>query len=399
MQKAVWKMNILILVAILVTIASVMAGLTSFGDAIMFHIMWAIAGAAGDVAKDRTSLSHAVLLCVIMGLASIPLQVYFAWGKLRLTLPYGIVASLTGSITVPIGASLLFYADLQGIKIFVGLLFFLFACGRLTASLIPPAPPLPPPVPPAVLEAGEAVLKPPAVLESVHSTSTAGSSSSNDDSAVRVSPSADWVIDTWPGRIPALVIQPISPKYGVKATLAIVAVTGLAAGLLGGLLAVAGPPLMICFSVLELDKDVIRAIKISYTLFEAPSRIGMFTSPASTFSIPVYGNQYLVTILFSLLGNVVGTWLRRFCDTARIVQILLCLVLLSSSILLGALDSPAVAAAFTIVVLLWCLLVLVLRTRPGVYHGGMAVMRAGLQAAWACMRQGRGGRGAAEQIP
>lgn len=392
-------MNVLILVAILVTIASVMAGLTSFGDAIMFHIMWAIAGAAGEVAKDRTSLSHAVLLCVIMTLASIPLQVYFAWGKLRLTLPYGIVASLTGSITVPIGASLLFYADLQGIKIFVGVLFFAFACARLTASLIPSPPAQQPGV------AGEDKSKEPAVLVDTFTDPTGGRVEESSSESVQVSPNADWVVDLWPGGIPALVIQPISPKYGVKATLVIVAVTGLAAGLLGGLLAVAGPPLMIAFAVLDLDKDVIRAIKISYSVFEAPSRIGMFTSPASTFSIPLYGNQYLITIIFSIVGNTAGTWLRRFCDTARIVQILLCLVLLSSSILLGALEQPAVAAAFVVIVLLWLGLVFALRMRPDVYHAGMGYVRAGMQQVGqavqgVCKRKGSAyGHSGAQQIP
>jgi hypothetical protein len=200
-------------------------------------------------------------------------------------------------------------------------------------------------------------------------------------------PHPDLVLDPWPGTLPSFVVQPISPAYGVKPTLLVISITGLGAGLLGGLLSVSGPPLMICFAILGLNKDTIRALNMSYSILILPSRVAMFTSSASTFNIPVYGRQYLVTIIFALVGNLVGTYLRRFCDTNRIVQILLLLVLLSSSILLGALDDAAVAATFAIAVVAWAAFVLYMRYRPPVYHAGMAVVRGWVGSAW------RGARG------
>lgn len=397
-ERSHTMVDILVLVAILVVLASVISGLTSFGDAIVFHVMWAVAAALGEVASDRASLAHAVLLTVIMGVANIPPQLFFAWGKLRVTIPYGFVASITGTLTVPLGAQTLYFGELTGVKTFIGIFFALFAGGQLTASLVPPLPLPPPPEACAMGEGGDAVVSqggtadpapPPLAAVQPVADGVAATPACVDADLVTAQ---DWVVDLWPGRLPVLVLQPLSQVYGVKATLLILLCTGAVAGFLSGMLGVAGPPLMIAFAVLGFDKDTIRAIKISYTLFELPSRVVMFTgSRGNVFDASARGDQYAVAVVASLVGNLCGTWLRQFADTGRILQLLFVLTLLSSSILLGALESAVVAASFAAVVTVWALAVAYWRVRPGTYHAGVACARAGVGRAWRVVRGGRGG--------
>jgi hypothetical protein len=59
--------------AICAAISCCVSGLTSFGDAITFHIVWAIATAMGLAPPGRVSLAKAVIFVTVMSLANMPL--------------------------------------------------------------------------------------------------------------------------------------------------------------------------------------------------------------------------------------------------------------------------------------------------------------------------------------
>lgn len=120
---------------LLVLACGFVAGLTSFGDAILFHVLWAVCGAAGVVPKGHDSLTKAVLFLSLMPLANLPLQLWLTRHELVRALPYGLAMSTTSLGMVVVGARLLFYGDFDALKLSIGAVFLVFSSVRLTSSI------------------------------------------------------------------------------------------------------------------------------------------------------------------------------------------------------------------------------------------------------------------------
>lgn len=78
-------------------LSSFLAGLTSFGDAIAFHILWSLAQLVGLIdAPQRTSLAKAVLYLTVMPIANMPLALFAARKSLLQCAPFGAAMASTG---------------------------------------------------------------------------------------------------------------------------------------------------------------------------------------------------------------------------------------------------------------------------------------------------------------
>jgi uncharacterized membrane protein YfcA len=475
----------MVLPPIVAGLASLVSGLTSFGDAIMFHVMFAIARAAGLVTESgRASLTRAVVYVTVMSVGNMPLQVFFARKDLLRCHPYGLTMVCAGVTMVPVGASLLFAADLGVLTLLVGIFFCLFAASRLSvtvveaalartrrgdsktagdrtseeprvglddtnaavafaagagasavaanvaergagpsprsqveaemeaelaaaaAAAVAPAESVRPAVSPGRDTQIELVVQSPsthmpradastAALEhagagmllnhegdggsSVHLTPlspephtraaaapsaqvalapppgndasarhTAASAAAAEDAAAIAAARAS--VRTWRD---AWRVS-ISPLHRVRRTLFTLFFAGFASGLLNGLLGTGGPPQMIAYSLLRVDKDAIRGTGTVYGMVEIFVRITVFATAASTpFDMENEWGVYLAIIGCSWLGFLLGTWARRFTDSDAILRLLLAIVYLSSLILLGGLKDGVVAGGFAAATAVW----------------------------------------------
>jgi uncharacterized membrane protein YfcA len=349
-------------------------------------------------------------------------------------LGYALANASTGVPMVVVGASLLFSADLFALKLFVGLFFLLFSVVKLSAAAVgvgkrklaaervakeqaeeakkPAAAASDLPVggseAAAAWEeaAGESLPSPaeaaaadPALAEgAVHKPSAGAETRAEEDGSdlivVSPVPGADMPTPTssasthrssslFSSCLSAQIakLPPISATYSVKATVIAFIISGAFAGLLNGLLGTGGPPQMVVFSILEVDKETIRSMSAIYGAFLLPVRAYMFTQAQGNVFNPDDWPTYLSVAVASWGGFLGGTLLRRRADTDAIIRVLLVLVFASSAILLGALEDAGLAAAYVVGGLLWggALFGLVLRPGrcPGLIAGWDAAARCG----------------------
>jgi len=418
----------------------------------MFHVLWAICGAVGLLAAGRRdTLTKAVLYITIMPLANLPIQVWVSRAALWRCAPYGAVMAITGLCMVPVGARLLFFGDLTGLKLGVGSFFLLFSFARLTTSITawgrerkqggtaadspiagaptgagldtpaatstavivqgsagpmdgvelvhtPPASPTstPAPLPLSPLQPGtdsadgsvkEVAADAPSAPAGVHAShetaeldgamllKTAEGGAVDTQAAVEPGDrggvvteavSRDWVLPvTCCGcRGKRCVIESVSQRFIVRNSLLLLFATGSLSGLLGGLFGTGGPPQMIAFSLLGVDKDTIRGVSTVYGMLELGMRVVMFTATdGSVFDGREWG-VYLAIAGASWVGFTLGTWLRQWCNTDAIIRMLLLLVFASSGILLGALDDNRIAVGFGVGMAVWLAALSLLAWRP-----------------------------------
>lgn len=461
-------------------ICSVVAGLTSFGDAIMWHVLWALCGAIGLIStSSRESLTKAVLYLTVMPLANLPIGLYVSRKQLWPCAPYGFTMAVTGLCFVSVGAWLLFHADLTALKIGVGSFFISFSVLKLTGSVASwglkrqekkaatsagaadggatatskplseaagkagvDSSPVDTGGSQVALEAlsastshstaaaaewakvepiggwggyapagGAAAVPVPVVayVGSAAATSAVGvggsvNAKSSSDAALSssLSSSSAAAAAAPPAKLPSCLhplwrlwrrvsarLHPISPRYAPGPCLGILFATGTASGLLGGMMGTGGPPQMMAFALLAVDKDVIRGVSMVYGLLETGLRVAMFTTGAGS---PFDANEwpiYAGIAVASWAGFGAGTFLRRWADTEAIIRLLLLLVFMSSAILLGALQNRAVAATFIVAGIAWLLGLAYVFRKPQRYMQCMSSIGRTLRALWrSCCSRG-----------
>jgi hypothetical protein len=152
----------------------------------------------------------------------------------------------------------------------------------------------------------------------------------------------------------------ISEKYSQKACSGILFGTGLASGLLGGLVGSGGPPQIIAFSVLKPDKSVIRGVKVFSTTVANAIRLLMFAvSGTNMFSSEPWW-VYVCVCVASLIGSIIGTKVRDYFPTRAILLCLNVLLYLSTAFLFRAIEKLIPAIAFgTLTIVLAAALVLI----------------------------------------
>ena len=115
-------------------VSSVSMGLTSFGDAIVFHSLWAAAGALGLYDASHDTLASAVLYIVIMPLACLPAMLWATRADLRRCAGWGTLCASSSVTTIPLGAALLLHTDVGLLKVCAGCFFLLFSVSQILAS-------------------------------------------------------------------------------------------------------------------------------------------------------------------------------------------------------------------------------------------------------------------------
>jgi uncharacterized membrane protein YfcA len=320
-------MDSLPVLGVLSLVSCTVAGITAFGDAIMFHLLRATLSAAGYGGAERADLQRAVLYVLCFSLAKQPLQVYVSRGALARCAPYSLAQFVTGSVFNAVGVSLLFFGNLRAVKICVGIFFLGFSLSRLA--------------PDCVKVARRRVHGPAAAGGPLMRGGSTPEAPASGEAGAKGAVNADeWWVDSKedeppsvapPPTVCGVAVRPISPIYSAKATLCAYLCTGVVSGVMGGLMGVAGPPQMAIAMVLRLDKDDIRGVGVAFACLTLPVQALLLTTTAGTvFDLEAAWPKYAVVMVGAVCGTSIGIWIRRFVDTEDVVRVLLVLIALSS---------------------------------------------------------------------
>jgi len=360
--------------------ASLSAGLTGFGDAVVYVVLWGACDALALVPQG--ALREAAAFIAIVALTQAPLLLVSARRELARMLPYSVAMNASAVPFSALGAWVLYHAEVVALKRFVGSFFLIFAAARLSGTVLAIARERR-----AAAAAAEAAAAAGAAGAAAGASTAAEAvvgvnaalASAAEIPAAHTAPEAPalpsrggeggvdgdlTLVSSAPSSSPLARaagalrwaearLHPISRlapvPYSARASLLLLLCTGCMSGFLSGLMGVGGPPLMVAFSLLVVDKDDIRAISALYCLFELPTRVAVMwrqsVGGADGFGA-VDAALAGCTAAGALLGFSAGGFLRRFVDSANILRVLLAIVLVASGVLLGALESGAVALAF-----------------------------------------------------
>lgn len=197
---------------------------------------------------------------------------------------------------------------------------------------------------------------PPAVLEAARAASAGGAS-------VNLAPSASSevrggarrcaaLIDFVRAPLPASYFPRLSPVFEPKSMLILLLCAGMCGGFLGGLLGTGGPPMMLAYAQLQLDKDVLRGFAIEPSILMLVRLTMYVASPVSVVDFGADGGlgdaPIAATIAASsLVGMVMGSSVRHYLPVDGLIAAILLLVFVASALMLHA-DSDVFTATFYI---------------------------------------------------
>jgi hypothetical protein len=148
---------------------------------------------------------------------------------------------------------------------------------------------------------------------------------------------------------------PVSPVLSPLPLLSVLAFASLCAGVLNGMLGAGGPPLMLAYSFLELDKDVLRGFGVVPSIFMVLRMILYVAVPNGVFDT----QEVLVYLLIGVAsagGSAAGGRLRASCSATALLRAILGLVWLSGWSMLGAFSDALPAGLAGASTILWLLL-------------------------------------------
>jgi uncharacterized membrane protein YfcA len=348
------------------------------GDAVTFHTLWALCGAIGVLPVAR--LRKAVLYASIVPMSNMPLMVYRAIADIRRFWRWGVLVAVAAGIMTPIGAHLLLTVDVPLVKRAAGLLFLGFGIIQLHGLLVssdssagaqsatsklaalPSSQALEQheqdgftaEVAVVPRNAGPSRGRGGARADAIALPSTAGDDGFHTPPAYQSPHGGDSPI---PAPAPPLAAAPrwlaswpiVSARYSQAVSAAVLVAGGLVSGLLGGMLGTSGPPLIVAYAFLALDKDAIRGVTVTMQALVIGVRMwALIHSPGSVFDWAGEWHVYAGLVACSWAGLSAGAAVREYCDSRAILCVLSVLLVASAAIMLGALEEAMVAGAMVL---------------------------------------------------
>ena len=401
-----------VVAGIAVFFSSGIAGLTSFGDAIMYLAIMGVLRVSGVYFE---STRESVFNITLMTATTLPyMTLEMTGGPLRARFRDGLLLSLTGVSTVFVGFWLLQNVETSVLGYFIGALFLLFSTTKLTYEIMAwrreTARPIRPIDPDEAFKRVTSQGPSSATSQEPHAHATPGQGAvasrdatevtsptiSASDVALALSSTSEPERgdeddgDEQPGQrqdgrillasrsgehkheldeeddLNCTEERPLSYHWSIgdgyippqwPACLppfwrapAVLLVAGLGAGILGGMLGVHGPPIVVGFSLLRLGKDETRATFVVFAILSLIVRLVLFVQDGVDSSRwPVYVTVCVVSVSSFLLG----TWLRQGLDGPTVMRCLLGIVLAGSCLQLGVTESPVAAGVVLPVVAVW----------------------------------------------
>lgn len=377
---------------ILSFLASSVRGLTGFGDGIAFQALWSVAAALSIMPSlDRAdTLRHVVLFSTIMQSISMPIQVWQSRKALRGIAGYSAIMAVVGMLAVIAGAHVLLSGEPKSLRISVGVLLYIFSVvsladkarsalntkyGIAAATASEPKQKEDPAeeaedrgLLPSTSEKQETstILAPAAVVtaESVWVPAGVILAAQKFDEA---HPKVSTAIESIENDLPPSLFPPLSPVVTPKYMLILLVVGSVFSGFLGGLFGAGGPPLMLVYAQLKLDKDDLRGFCVAPSMFMIARLIMYIASPGSVFDLGNMNSDgadgasssgdlllYAAIMLGSICGISLGSAGRKFVDAEILLVLILLIVFVAAALMLHAEASAGIAALFVVTALIGC---------------------------------------------
>jgi hypothetical protein len=145
----------------------------------------------------------------------------------------------------------------------------------------------------------------------------------------------------------------ISPVLSPAPLLAVLCSAALCAGVLNGMIGAGGPPMMLVYSFINLDKDILRGFGIVPSVFMVLRFIAYVAYPGAVFDIQGEWILYISVGVASGVGSQAGNYFRQWATGPSLMRAILALVWLSGGSMLEALGKPVPAAIFFSLTALW----------------------------------------------
>ena len=322
---------------VLAFFASVVYGMTSFGEAITFMIFWSLSGALGFLGSDY-SFAKGVVYSSIINLVAYPITMWIAREEIRRTIWWGVYCSLMLMAFESYGVQVLLFDHTGYARHFIGIAFAIFAFWRANS---------------AAHDFGRAR----AVSASLEplwqdSDANAGAPYILDETETIVLDSRErWnahrpFVEKFLTDFPAVrrVYEAAFPRCyesnkTTEAALAIFAAGYLVSGFMFGLASTGGPPVMVAFILLKVSKGAIRSVRsvagfwsIWVWLWNMFSHRGQ---GLHIFSISSDWPILSVVIVAGALGSSLGAWLRNFISRDHLLFCFYFLIWGDAALLLG----------------------------------------------------------------
>ena len=396
----------LLLPPALAFLASGIRGVSGFGDGIAFQSLWLLSAALGLVPDLHSpaacyAMRKAVLYSTVMQVVTMPAQAWQARAHLRAIAGYTVPMVLAGCGLVAVGAEVLLHSESTTLRPLIGALFLVFSVTQLalkaraqvvrlhaqpaapaaaaaaeegeaggeeesaqlvacaaapavaTGAICPGGSGSGGALPPAPTAAWVPPLPSPVEVEAMLAAARAlpggGTGSGGGGGGAPPAPPAlaPAVPSAWCALPPALApyLPPLSPALSPLPMLLLLLPAAMCGGALGGLMGAGGPPLMAAYSLLALDKDVLRGFGIVPSCFMLV-RLALYTGGGGAVAAGSEAPLYALIMAAGLAGVAGGSRLRQWVDGEAVVLIILALVFAASGLLLGLFVQRAVTAGY-----------------------------------------------------
>lgn len=405
--------------AAIALLSALVRGVTGFGDGVTYQTLWSLSAAVGLLpAVSCYSMRKTVLYSTLMQTLTMPMQAWQARKSLPIIAGYAVLMACVGSVFVYAGASLLLSSSAsEAVRMVAGVIFLLFSTVQLTGKALTylrkraadatPAAVGSPTSPPCAASAASTAAEPssqstaaeaeedgegegerqklmaadsvavvavelPQVRERSASVGAAphaeaaeaattladAATASSCTSSSASSPQSSWLSARW---FPAL-----SQRYSPGGMLALLLPASCLGGFIGGAVGAGGPPLMAAYSLLRLDKDVLRGFGIVPSVFMC-LRLAMYTGSSGAVFDPSPDGElrvYVAILVAAIAGSSAGNRLRAHVDSELALTLILLLVFFGSGALLRLFVDPVTTAVYVIGAVVWLALFALLWARP-----------------------------------
>ena len=137
----------------------------------------------------------------------------------------------------------------------------------------------------------------------------------------------------------------LSPVLSPLPMLLLLVPAAMCGGVLGGLMGAGGPPLMAAYSVLDLDKDVLRGFGVVPSCFMLV-RLALYTGSEGAVAQASEAALYAMIMAGGLAGVFAGGRLRPWVDGERVVLLILALGWVAGGLLLGLFVEAGVTVGY-----------------------------------------------------
>jgi hypothetical protein len=156
----------------------------------------------------------------------------------------------------------------------------------------------------------------------------------------------------------------LSPVLAPLPLLCVLGGASLCAGVLNGMLGAGGPPLMLAYSFLQLDKEILRGFGVVPSVFMVLRLLLYVAAPNGVFEPEREAAGYALIAVAAAGGSAAGGRMRASCSATALLRAILALVWLSGWSMLGAFAEPLPAALFGALSAAWLLLLAVAARWP-----------------------------------